>query len=465
MIASASPPATRGGAAAALRHGIDVPRASTRAARTSAIADVVDRVFCVGVSHQTAPIALRERLYLAPPRVTDLLLQFATQRHDAEVGRTGELVVLSTCNRLELYSLGQLTEDAVVELIVDATGVTIAELAPALYHSRGADAVRHLARVAAGLESMVLGEPQILGQVADAYAAARAHGAAAHGLETLFRSAVHAGRRVRNETAIGRQAATVSSLAVRIAAAVIPDLAAASTLVIGTGEMGEHALAALHHRGIRDLCVVSRTHEHAERLASRFGGRTATIDRLTEALGEADIVVCAAAAPRPLVTQPMVALAMVARQARPLLLLDVGVPRNVEPEAGTIPLVRYYDLDDLHAAAAQAREARSAELPCAEAIIVAEAERCVAESRRLEVQPLVTEWRAEIDGIRDALLEKTFHRCEHLGSDERARLEAFSKALVNRLLHTPMARLRAAAEHGQSAGYALAVRHLFALDE
>lgn len=423
-----------------------------------------DALLCVGVSHRTAPIALRERLFLEAPRVAALLSRFAAQRHDAASGRSGELVVLSTCNRLELYALGEPRESALGMLIVEATGVSAAELAPALYQCRGADAVRHLGRVAAGLESMVVGESQILGQVADAYGAALAHGAAAHGLGTLFRSAVRTGRRVRNETGISRQATTVSSLAVRVAAEVVPDLTTASTLVIGTGEMGEHALAALHYRGIRDLCIVSRTRSHAERLAGRFGGRTASLDGLTGALAMADIVLCAAAAPRPVVTREMVASAMSSRPARPLLLLDVGVPRNVEPEVGTIPSVRCYDLDELHAAAAQGRMARSAEHPRAEAIVATEGERCVAELRRLEVQPLIAEWRAQADGIRDALLKKTLHRFGHLSGEDRANLEAFSQVLVNRILHTPTARLRVAAEDGQSAGYALAVRHLFGLD-
>ena len=464
MNATASFPSLRDAATACRREeegkcprGIQAPAV---VARTSA----ADALLCVGVSHRTAPIALRERLFLEASSVATLLTQFASHRRDTASGRSGELVVLSTCNRLELYALGELRESALSALIVKATGVSAAELAPVLYQRRGAEAVGHLGRVAAGLESMVAGEPQILGQVADAYGAAVAHGAAAHGLETLFRSAVRTGRRVRNETGINRQAVTVSSLAVRIAAEVVPDLTTASTLVIGTGEMGEHALAALHYRGIRDLCIVSRTRSHAERLVGRFGGRAASLDELAGALAVADIVLCATAAPRPVVTREMVASAMSLRPARPLLLLDVGVPRNVEPDVNTIPSVRCYDLDELHAAAEQGRVARSAEHPHAEAIVATETEHCVAELRRLEVQPLIAEWRAQADGIRDALLAKTLHRFEHLSDDDRVHLEAFSLALVNRILHTPTARLRGAAEVGQSAGYALAVRHLFGLD-
>ena len=441
-------------------ESLNAPRDSAGQASGSA----ADALLCVGISHRTAPIALRERLYLAAPRLVALLTRFAAQRHGVATGRSGELVVLSTCNRLELYAIGAPREAELVLLIVEATGVSASELAPTLYQCHGADVVRHLGRVAAGLESMVVGEPQILGQVADAYSTAVAHGAAAHGLEALFRSAVSAGRRVRNETGIGRQAATLSSLAVCVAAEVVADLAAASTLVIGAGEMGEHALATLHDRGIRDLCLVSRTRARAERLASRFGARTVSLDALPAALAVADVVLCAAAAPVPVVTRAMVASAMEARPARPLLLLDVGVPRNVEPAAATVPMVRCYDLDELHGAAADGRISQPEEYPRAEAIVVTEAGRCVAELQRLHVQPLIAEWRAQADGIRDALLKTTLHRFEHLSDADRASLEAFSHALVKRILHTPTARLRTAAERGQSAGYALAMRHLFDLD-
>lgn len=422
-----------------------------------------DALCCIGISHRTAPIVLRERLYLDAPRMAALLSRFAAQRHGAVPGRSGELVVLSTCNRLELYALGAARETELAELIVESTGVSASELAPALYQCHGTAVVRHLARVAAGLESMVVGEPQILEQVAEAYSAALAHGAAAHGLETLFRSAVCAGRRVRSETGIGRRAATVSSIAVRVASDIVSDLAAASALVIGAGEMGEHALAALHDRGIRALCVVSRTRARAERVASRFGGRTISLDGLPAALAMADVVLCAASAPEPIVTREMVATVMESRAARPLLLLDVGVPRNVEAAVGTIPFVRCYDLDELHAAA-EGRMAPLEEHPRAEGIVETETERCVAAMRRLHVQPLIAEWRAQVDGIRDTLLTTTLHRFAHLSDADRASLEAFSHALVKRILHTPTARLRTAAERGQSAGYALAMRHLFGLD-
>ena len=423
-----------------------------------------DGLLCVGISHRTAPIALRERLYLDAPGRAALLARFAALRHGAVSGRTGELVVLSTCNRLELYALGPARETELAQLIVESTGVSASELAPALFHCHGTAVVRHLARVAAGLESMVVGEPQILQQVADAYSIAVAHGAAAHGLEILFRSAGDAGRRVRSETGIGRQAATVSSIAVRVAADITPDLAAASALVIGAGEMGAHALAALHDRGIRNVCILSRTRARAERLASCHDGRTASLDGLPAALATADIVLCAADVPEPIVTRKMLATVMESRPARRLLLLDVGVPRNVEATVGTIPFVRCYDLDELHGAAAGLRSAKSEEYPRAEAIVMTEAERCVTAMRQLQVQPLIAEWRAQADSIRHALLTTTLHRFAHLSDADRANLEAFSHALVKRLLHTPTARLRTAAEQGQGAGFALAMRHLYGLD-
>ncbi|CAN5876481.1 glutamyl-tRNA reductase [soil metagenome] len=421
-------------------------------------------VVCVGVSHLTAPLALRERLHLDSDSVAALLSRFADGRMAGEPRGNGELVVLSTCNRLELYAMGAMHVGTVEALIMQATGVSADELRPVLYRHHGAEAVRHLCRVAAGLDSLVLGEPQVLGQVAAAHSIALANGTAAHGLGTLFTSAVRAGRRARNETDIGRHATTVSAIAARAAAELLPDLATACVLVLGTGEMAQLAVDALWDRGVRNFHVVSRTLQHAEQLASRVGGATAPLAQLPQILAEADIAICAAATPRPLLTLSMVALAMSLRPARPMVVLDVGMPRNVDPLAGRIPGVRCFDLEHLRDDAEHGAARRRAQMPHVEAIVAAEAARCVTELRRLEVQPVIADWRAQVDGVRERLLHKSLVRLTHLNTEDIAQIEALSESLVNQLLHVPMHRLRVSAEQGQSAGYTIAIRHLFALD-
>ena len=419
---------------------------------------------CVGLSFRTAPLALRERLSLDRDAIAALLHRVET----GEVRPDGvqELVVLSTCSRLELYAIAaDGASGRLVPLIEEATGVSEAELAPALYAFSHEAVARHLCRVAAGLDSIVVGEPQILGQVSDACAAALGQRVAGHALATLFRGAVVAGRRVRAETAVGRNAATLSSAAVRVAEDAVGDLAAASALVIGTGEMAELALAALHYRGARDVTVVSRTREHADGMAARFGHRAAPFEHLDDVLADADIAISATAAPHHVVTREMVHAAMTRRPARPLLLVDIALPRDVEPEAATVPGVRCFDLDDLQRSVAHGLAERAAEVPRAEAIAEEEAARCMAALRLLEVQPLIADLRSHVDQVRQDALAKALRRLDHLDAADRAQIAAFSEALVNRLFHQPTRRLRAEAERGSGAGYAMAMRHLFGLSE
>lgn len=418
---------------------------------------------CVGVSFRTAPIALRERLSLAPDVVSATLARLGCGRDERPAG-VSELVILSTCNRVELYAAGGGgATDILVELLAEGTGVDQDELRPALYVLGGDDAVRHLCRTAAGLESMVIGEPQILGQVSEAYAAALAHGAAGHAMGALFRGAIRAGRRARAETAINRNPATVSSVAVKLVSDALGDLASASVVVVGAGEMAELALAALHYRGVADVCVVSRTREHAERLSSRFGGRTEPFERLQAALDQADVVITSTSAPHHVITRGMVAAAMARRPARRLAIVDIAVPRDVEPGVAQLPNVNYCDLDDLQRHVTETLVEREAEIPRVEAIVDEEAADCAELLRQLEVQPLIADLRARTDEVRRVTLDRSRRHFAHLSESDRRSIEAFSESLVNRLFHEPMLRLRQEARNGQVAGYAMALRHLFDL--
>ena len=420
-------------------------------------------VLCLGVSYRTASIALRERLALSPPVIAATLSRFSCGRSERPVG-VSELVVLSTCNRLELYAAaGDGGVDSLIAVMAESTGVDAEELRPAVYTLTGGEAARHLCRTAAGLESMILGEPQILGQVAEAFSMALAQGAAGHMLSTLFRGALRAGRRARAETGINRNPATVSSAAVKLVSETIPDLDHAQVLVVGAGEMAELTLSALHHRGAREVCVVNRTREHAEQLSARFVARSLGFERLHVALESADVVIASTAAPHHVITRAMLANAMSTRPDRPMILVDIAVPRNVDPAVSSIPGVRCVDLDDLHAHVSKTLVERTLEIPRANAILEEEIEACIAALRHLDVQPLIADLRAHTDAVRRETLLRARRHFAHLSAEDQARLEAFSESLINRLFHEPMVRLRAEARNGQGAGYAVALRELFGL--
>lgn len=434
---------------------VDTPRPGSAGTASSLV--------CVGVSHHTASVALRERLALSPDTIASLLSRFGCGASSCP-SAVSELVVLSTCNRLELYASGSATAaDALITLIEDITGVRGPELLPAVYRLSGVDAVMHLCRTAAGLDSMVLGEPQILGQVSSAFAGAVAQRAAGHALSTLFRGAIRVGRRARAETGINRQPATMSSAAVRLAASVIPDVSAARVLVIGAGEMSELAATAFHNRGVHSMCIVSRTADHAARLGDKFGARSTSLEKLAQELAAADVVVASTAAPHHIVSPAMIEAAMAFRPDRPLAIVDVALPRNVDPAVRSVANVSYWDLDDLQRNVAATQLERAAEIPQVERVVEQEAGRCLAELSQLDVQPLIADLRSQMETIRRATLDRAMKGLPELTDAERAHIDAFSQSLVNRLFHEPTSRLRREAESGQAAGYAMAVRYLFGL--
>ena len=442
-------------APAASGHPAAIPRA--HAAATGPV--------CVGISFRTAPLALRERLALPESAIESALSRFGCGAN-ARPSAISELVVVSTCNRLELYAAGgKDTGEALFALLAESTGVPAGEIRPAAYVLSGDDTVRHLCRTAAGLESMVIGEPQILGQISEAFATASANGAAGHMMSTLFRGAIRAGRRARTETGISRNPTTVSSVAVKLASSALPDLASASVVIVGAGEMAELAVSALHYRGVHDIRVVSRTHERAEQLSARVGGRPVPLERLQDALDAADVVISSTSAPHHVITREMVSTSMSCRPDRPMLLIDIAVPRDVDPEVRTVPGVTYTDLDVLERRIEEGLQERAAEVPRVEAVVEEEAAQCISALRQLDVQPLIADLRHHTDGVRRSALEHAHKHFAHLSDADRAHIEAFSESLVNRLFHQPMQQLRREAQNGQVAGYAMALRHLFGLKQ
>jgi glutamyl-tRNA reductase len=404
-------------------------------------------IVLVGISHHQAPVELRERAALDAERASELARRLA--------GEHGEAVCLSTCNRTELYLADESADEA--ERKAEAALLALEEeLGPALYRLRDDAAALHLFRVAAGLDSMVPGEGEILGQVR----AAHEHGATGAILDRLFRQAVHAGKKARTDTAIAESPASVSSAAAALAEQVFGDLKGCAVLAIGAGEVGELALRSLVQRGATISFVSSRTAERAGRLAERFGGDVLPLERIGEALERVDVVVSSTTAPRWIVTREQVAQVLPSRAGRPLFLIDLAVPRDLEPGIHELDGCYLYDIDDLEAVVAETLAARREEAKRAEQIVAAEAEQFHEWHAALDVVPAIASLRARAEEIRAAELD----RAKLTGSERRA-AESVTAAVVNKLLHLPTIRMKEAAAAADGVIYADAVRHLFGLED
>lgn len=413
---------------------------------------LLERLVCLGLSHRTAPVELRERfgtLGLGAERCPEVL----------------EHAVLSTCYRVELYAFlvdgVHDARDALIDALADAHDVDRSDLVDHLYVHTGEDAARHLARVAAGLDSLVLGEAEILGQVRDAYTAAGT--AAGSVLTLLFRTAISAGRRARSETAIGANPATASSMALALADGVLGDLRGRHGLVVGAGRIGLQTLKAAAGRGVGDIAVANRTPERAEDAASRFGGSAYGLDGLEAALAWADFAVTATSSEEPVVRAELVRRAISERPERPLVLVDLAVPADVERTVADIEGVSLFDVDDLRAGLDGALASRLAEVPKVEAIVEDEVSSFGRRYRELEIEPLLAALRVQAEEIREQEVERALRRLGEVDPETAAQLEHLSRALVKKLLHDPTVRLRELAGDGDVDDVATAARELFGL--
>jgi len=405
-----------------------------------------------GTSHRVAPLAIRERLTVAGtalPGALSLLKQ-----------RFGAGSVLATCNRLEVYLVGDHPEHEVRDFVSTITGVEPPLVERYVEVRNDADAVRHLYSVASGIDSMVLGEAEILGQVRGAFSATVQAGADHALLSRLFHTAIRTGRRARTETAIGRYVLSVSSVAVQQARALTPALEHATVLVLGAGEAGRLAAVALVEQGVGAIVVVNRTAARAEALAAELGGRSLPFDRLDEALALADVVIAAADAPEPLVSAAQAAAALRARDGAETLYIDIGVPRDVDPAVRQLPGARLLDLDDLQAIAAQHAAARAEEVGRVQAIVEEETVRFFDWWDQLQVAPTISALTAKAEQVRRAEVDKTLDRL-HLDAETRERIDAMTRAIVKQLLHQPITVLR---QRGDREIYLDAARGLFSLD-
>ncbi len=420
-------------------------------------------ILCVGLSHRTAPLELRERLHYSPEALKAALSRLGCD-HASRPCEFAELAILSTCNRLELYALSHADRfEPLIEFVAETSGLARGEFESHLYQLQNAEAVQHLYRVAAGLDSMVLGEPQILGQVTDAYELGLSQGAIGPVLSALLRGAIHAGKRARTETAISRNPASVSSVAAQVAESVVHDLSAAQIVVLGAGDMAELAVEALRKRRATRITVVNRTHERAAQLAARWQAQALTFEHLTPALIDADIVIASTGAPHILIKPPLVRDVMAQRPNRPLIFIDIAVPRDVDPDVSALPNVRCYDIDQLEARVSGSLIERQQAVPHVETIITDETENFMTWLHSLDIAPVIAGLRAKADAIRRAEVDKTLRHLKDLSEADRHRIEALSEALVSKLLHDPTLRLKAEANNGHAAEYAAVLRHLFAL--
>jgi glutamyl-tRNA reductase len=374
------------------------------------------------------------------------------------------MVLLSTCNRTELYAVSPRLEAEDLELFLSETrGISGDDFRPYLYHYCDEDAIRHLLRVASGLDSLVLGEPQILGQVTNALEMARGAGSSGPLLSRLFQSAIHAGKRARTETHIARNPASVSSLAASLAEKSVRNLAHAQIVILGAGEMAELAVEALRKRGAVKVLVLNRTLERAEALAKRWQAEASTFERMGEALCAADVLISSTGAPHTIIDPGMVSRSMAERPSRPLVMIDIAVPRDIDSNCNQIANVKVYDMDSLHARLEHSLSEREAQVPKVEAILKEEQARFMAYFSSLDMLPLIAEVRQQAEGIRQAELNKTLRRMPDLSEFERERIEALTLALVKKLLDTPTNRLRSEANTPNAPEYAQVARTLFGL--
>ena len=410
----------------------------------------------VGVNHRTAPLEVRERFAHAPREVPAALERVLS-------AGAGGGVLLSTCNRTEFYLAepGDATPATVWAILTERLGEgrSASEYG---YLVRDRDAVRHLYRVSAGLDSMILGESQIQGQVREAWETSRS--LAGPVLHRLFQSALLVGARVRSETALAAGAASAPSAAVALAGKIFGRLAGRVALVLGAGDMAELAASCLVSEGVRVTLVANRTYERARAVAEELGARALTLDEAWEHFASADIVLTSTAAPHAVVTWERVAPAIARRGGRPLCVLDLAVPRDVEPAVGQLENVFLYDIDDLQAVAAHATADRHHEVPAAERIVSDEVDRFWAWYAGLAAVPVLKEFRERLDDMRAAELERALKRLAHLSPEDRAQVEQFSHALLNKFLHHPTIALKQAAQAGRGYGLLESLKKLFGLE-
>ncbi len=398
----------------------------------------------IGVNHKTAPIELRERIAISRDELPE------TTRALAAVPGVAECMIVSTCNRVELLASVESPQTDLTAFLHRHFGLDPALLAPHVYQHHDQEAVRHLFRVAASLDSMVVGEPQILGQVKEAFAVARASGTVGGQLEHLLQSAFAAAKKVRSETEIGSNSVSIASVAVELARKIFGSLQGRTVFLVGAGKMSELAARHLVQQGAGAILVTNRTLERARQLAEPFDGRVIPFDQLYEAATEADIVISSTGAPHPIFRREHGQQFMHRRRNRPMFFIDIAVPRDVDPAVNKLDGIFVYDIDDLQAVAASHLAERSREAGDAEALVAAEVERFHQRQRTVNVAPAIVALQRQAEEIRQAELRRIHARIGTLTAEQLAAVEALTRGLVNKFLHPPMQALKQAARENDA---------------
>ncbi|NOZ04984.1 MAG: glutamyl-tRNA reductase [Chloroflexi bacterium] len=424
------------------------------------------RVVVIGLDHHNTPVELRESLAFPPEKREQALRQLAGAATGGNPQLPTEAIILSTCNRVEIYALVHNTETAYDDLtrfLAAIHHVAVTTIKPRMYALEGRDAVAHLCAVAAGTKSLIIGEPQIQGQVKEAFEAAQTSGTAGPVLSALCRTALRAGKRARTETAISQHAVSVSHAAVELARKIFDDLSPLHVLLVGSGEMSRLAAKTLLEQGARDLTVVNRSLDHAREMAAPFNGCALSFDEFEESLKHSDIVISSTSAPEPIIRADLVRAAMKARQHRPLFVIDIAVPRDVDPAVGKLENVFLFDIDNLKDVTEANLEQRRKELGKVEAIVEEETQQFMRWLDTLAVSPTIADLHHRAEEIRRAEVDKALRRMGTLSERERNIVESLSKGIVNKLLHRPTVRLKAEATSGNGIVYSATLRELFGL--
>ena len=415
----------------------------------------------VGLNHRTAAVDLLERMTVPPSGLPKALHSLASREHLAEV------VLLSTCNRTEVYARTTRFHDGVDDVrhfLAECSGLDADALAEQLYTYHDDAAIAHLFGVAAGLDSMIIGEGEILGQVREAWQVAEAEGTTGQLLSRSFRQALEVGKRARTETAISRHAVSIASAAVTLAAERLGSLTGRRVLLLGAGDVGEGMAVALSGAGVGEIVVANRSRDRARTLARRFNGRAVALDEAVDALVTCDVLLASTGAPGTLIERGDMEEVMRRRDGRALLVVDVAVPRDVDPGVGQVFGVTLLDIDDLRKLGEASLDARRAEVGKVRVILTEELDRYRFDHSAREVAPLVERFRKRVEDLRLAELERQSAKLGGLSPEQRAVVDQVTRSLMNKLLHEPTIRLKEAAGSARGELYADALGDLFALD-
>lgn len=413
----------------------------------------------IGVNHKSAPIEVRERLAIPESRIAEAL------RRLLDCPGVEEGLILSTCNRVEVLAHSSSGSMDLRRFLRDYLGLESSDYESQLYEYSESEAIRHLFRVASSLDSMVVGEPQILGQVKDAYASARAAGAVHSKLDLLLTRAFAVAKRVRTETAIGSSAVSVASVAVELAKKIFGSLEGKHVYLVGAGKMSELAARHLLAHGATSIFVANRTYDRAAYLAAKFNGEAILFEELYETCDRADIVITSTGAPFAIFRREHGELFLARRKNRPMFFIDIAVPRNVDPEMNKLDGIFLYDIDDLQQAASTNASDRRKEAEKAEEIIASEVERFQAYLHTLQVVPTIVSLQDHLETIRQMEIERVRGRLGSLSAEQELAIDALTRGIVNKIMHTPISTLKTAARETEATTVVDLVRRLFNLEE